>query len=103
MSKEPVAWMYEWEEEDGKEWTSVKNGKYPPIVEEEYHMRNLRPLYTSPIKSLSDDKLLKISLSVGIKLGFEHIGIEELKKITVLLAREIEDAHGIGDRDDSAV
>lgn len=45
--QEPVAWMYEWEEIGGKEWTSVKNGKYPPIVEEEYCMRNLRPLYTS--------------------------------------------------------
>ncbi len=46
--QEPVAWMYEWEEIGGKEWTSVKNGKYPPIVEEEYCMRNLRPLYTAP-------------------------------------------------------
>ena len=48
--QEPVAWMYEWEEMGGKEWTSVKNGKYPPIVEEEYCMRNLRPLYASPPK-----------------------------------------------------
>ena len=47
---EPVAWMYEWEEICGKEWTSVKNGKYPPIVEEEYCMRNLRPLYLAPPK-----------------------------------------------------
>jgi hypothetical protein len=48
QEQEPVAWMYEWEEIGGKEWTSVKNGKYPPIVEEEYCMRNLRPLYTAP-------------------------------------------------------
>ena len=48
--QEPVAWMYEWEEIGGKEWTSVKNGKYPPIVEEEYCMRNLRPLYLVPPK-----------------------------------------------------
>jgi hypothetical protein len=48
--QEPVAWMYEWEEIGGKEWTSVKNGKYPPLVEEEYCMRNLRPLYLAPPK-----------------------------------------------------
>ena len=92
MSKEPVAWRTyrvvtaSWNYHD-----------FPYRLD-----LSCQPLYTRK-KPLSDDKLLKISLSVGIKLGFEHIGIEELKKITVLLAREIEDAHGIGDRDDSSV
>ena len=85
--QEPVAWMYEWEEIGGKEWTSVKNGKYPPIVEEEYCMRNLRPLYTSLPKRepLSDAQIAEL-------WGDKHSGKTHMVKN---FARAIEKAHGI--------
>jgi hypothetical protein len=86
--QEPVAWMYEWEEIGGKEWTSVKNGKYPPIVEEEYCMRNLRPLYTAPPKRepLSDEEIDKgyqesdgnyydLAFRDGVRFAEKHNGV----------------------------
>ena len=85
---EPVAWMYEWEEIGGKEWTSVKNGKYPPIVEEEYCMRNLRPLYLAPPtrEPLSDETIAKL-------WGESYSGTTQMVRN---FARAIEKAHGIG-------
>ena len=84
--QEPVAWMYEWEEIGGKKWSSVRNGKYPPIIEEEYCMRNLRPLYTSLPKRepLSDEDICEILLKKEWK-GF------------VELIRQVERFHGIGE------
>jgi hypothetical protein len=69
--------MYEWEEIGGKEWTSVKNGKYPPIVEEEYCMRNLRPLYLVPPKRepLSDEERQRISKAYSTRA--EQVAFEE--------------------------
>jgi hypothetical protein len=89
---EPVAWMYEWEEIGGKEWTSVKNGKYPPIVEEEYCMRNLRPLYTAQPKRepLSAETIAKL-------WGESYSGTTQMVRD---FARAIEKAHGIGGDDD---
>jgi len=86
--QEPVAWMYEWEEIGGKEWTSVKNGKYPPIVEEEYCMRNLRPLYTAPPtrEPLSDEEIYKLSLE----------NFKGLLSDRINFVRAVEKAHGIG-------
>jgi hypothetical protein len=88
--QEPVAWMYEWEEIGGKEWTSVKNGKYPPIVEEEYCMRNLRPLYLAPPtrEPLSDKEIGEICK--------DHLFVASLNTFV----RAIEKAHGIGVADE---
>ena len=90
QSNEPVAWMYDWEEIGGKEWTSVKNGKYPPIVEEEYCMRNLRPLYLAPPtrEPLSDKEIGEICK--------DHFFVASLSSFV----RAIEKAHGIGVADE---
>ncbi len=87
--QEPVAWMYEWEEIGGKEWTSVKNGKYPPIVEEEYCMRNLRPLYTAPPtrEPLSDKDVGKGFLLTDVWHRYESF---------IAGVRWAEHQHGIG-------
>jgi hypothetical protein len=89
QEQEPVAWMYEWEEIGGKEWTSVKNGKYPPIVEEEYCMRNLRPLYTAPPtrEPLSDKDVGKGFLLTDVWHRYESF---------IAGVRWAEHQHGIG-------
>ena len=90
--QEPVAWMYEWEEIGGKEWTSVKNGKYPPIVEEEYCMRNLRPLYLAPPKRepLSIQEIYDLD-----KYSHQPFEIYTVREC-ISWIRKVEKAHGIG-------
>jgi AAA+ superfamily predicted ATPase len=86
MSKEPVAW------------------RTYRVVTDDWHYHNFpykldltcQPLYTRK-KPLSDDKLLKIALSVAIQLGVHDIDKKDLKKAGVFeLARAIEQEHGIG-------
>jgi len=54
MNNEPVAWMYQIHDITG--WTWVIDQRLP-----DYEYRNEKPLYTHPVKTLTDEEILNVA------------------------------------------
>ena len=92
QEQEPVAWMWEDKRNDSNSWATVVSPAKPEKCE--YHVRNIRPLYTAPPKRepLSERELYKAFIE---ELVQDNYGKWDIKSF-VNGIRFAEKAHGIG-------
>jgi hypothetical protein len=75
MNNEPVAWM-----SNGKEFYVQKN--YCP---------DFIPLYTHPVKELTDDEIADLIKAANDEIGFRHIRIFDFVKVFLKVLRKAQE------------